>query len=100
MEDRELYVQLFDYYQDLLTEKQKSYFKMYYFLDYSLGEIAQELKLSRNAIYDQLSKVKQSLEYYENILHLNELSNKREKLISELETNFSIELLEELKKII
>ena len=47
---------LFDYYGDLLTEKQKLCFDMHYNQDLSLGEIAQELSISRQAVYDNLSR--------------------------------------------
>ena len=47
---------LFDYYGDLLTEKQRLCFDMHYNQDLSLGEIAQELSISRQAVYDNLSR--------------------------------------------
>ena len=47
---------LFDYYGDLLTERQKLCFDMHYNQDLSLGEIAQELSISRQAVYDNLSR--------------------------------------------
>jgi len=44
------YSSLYDYYQKLLTEKQCNIFEDYYFNDYSLSEIADNLNVSRNAI--------------------------------------------------
>ena len=47
---------LFDYYGDLLTDRQKLCLDMHYNQDLSLGEIAQELSISRQAVYDNLSR--------------------------------------------
>ena len=47
---------LFDYYGDLLTDRQRLCFDMHYNQDLSLGEIAQELSISRQAVYDNLSR--------------------------------------------
>lgn len=47
---------LFDYYGDLLTDRQKLCFDMHYNQDLSLGEIAQELSISRQAVFDNLSR--------------------------------------------
>ena len=47
---------LFDYYGDLLTERQRLCFDMRYNQDLSLGEIAQELNVSRQGVYDNLSR--------------------------------------------
>ena len=47
---------LFDYYGDLLTERQRMCFDMRYNQDLSLGEIAQELQVSRQGVYDNLSR--------------------------------------------
>ena len=41
---------LFDYYGDLLTERQKMCFDLHYNQDLSLGEIARELSISRQAV--------------------------------------------------
>ena len=47
---------LFDYYGDLLTDRQKQCFDLRYNQDLSLSEIAQELQVSRQGVYDNLSR--------------------------------------------
>lgn len=47
---------LFDYYGELLTERQRMCFDLRYNQDMSLGEIAQELHVSRQGVYDNLSR--------------------------------------------
>lgn len=56
---------LFDYYGDLLTDRQKLCFDMHYNQDLSLGEIAQELSISRQAVYDNLSRTEALLKNME-----------------------------------
>ena len=47
---------LFDYYGGMLTEKQKVCFDMRYNQDLSLGEIADTLGVSRQAVCDNLTR--------------------------------------------
>ena len=47
---------LFDYYGELLTQRQKQCFDLRYNQDLSLSEIAQELNVSRQGVYDNLSR--------------------------------------------
>lgn len=61
---------LFDFYRPLLTPKQQSYLEMYYQFDYSLGEIAEELSVSRQAVYDNIKRSEKNLKSYEDKLHL------------------------------
>ena len=61
---------LFDIYGELLTEKQQLYFKEYYFLNLSLGEIASKYDVSRNAIYHQLKIIEEKLMFYEEKLKI------------------------------
>ena len=47
---------LYDYYGELLTERQRLCFDLYHNQDLSLSEIAQELQVSRQGVYDNLSR--------------------------------------------
>ena len=49
-------VLLYDYYGDLLTDRQKECFELRYYQDLSLGEIASELGISRQGVHDNLSR--------------------------------------------
>lgn len=61
---------LFEFYSTLLTEKQMNYMEMYYADDFSLGEIAEEYEVSRQAVYDNIKRTEKILEEYEKKLHL------------------------------
>lgn len=52
---------LYDYYGDLLTERQRMCFELYHDQDLSLAEIAEELKVSRQGVYDNLSRAEATL---------------------------------------
>ena len=47
---------LYDYYGALLTDRQRMCFELHYNQDLSLGEIAAELHISRQGVYDNLSR--------------------------------------------
>lgn len=47
---------LYDYYGELLTDRQRMCFELHYNQDFSLGEIASELNISRQGVYDNLSR--------------------------------------------
>ena len=49
-------VLLYDYYGDLLTDRQKECFEMRYYQDLSLGEIGEILGISRLGVHDNLSR--------------------------------------------
>ncbi|MDD4767272.1 MAG: YlxM family DNA-binding protein [Desulfotomaculaceae bacterium] len=61
---------LFDFYGVLLTERQKDYMDLYYCQNLSLGEIAAEFKVTRQAVYDTLKRAEQLLSQYEEKLGL------------------------------
>ena len=49
-------VLLYDYYGDLLTDRQRECFELRYYQDLSLGEIGDELGISRQGVHDNLSR--------------------------------------------
>lgn len=61
---------LFAMYGGLLTEKQFQCLSFYFDDDLSLSEIADEMEVSRQAVYDLLKRVEQTLEKYESKLGL------------------------------
>ncbi len=74
---------LYDYYKDLLTTKQKSYFEDYYFDNLLMDEIAENNGVSKNAISKSLIEVKEKLEEYESILHLYQNKLKIKEILDE-----------------
>lgn len=75
---------LFDFYQALLTEKQRSYMELYYLDDHSLGEIAESYEVSRQAVYDNIRRTEAMLEEYEDKLRLLEKFQQRQRILQEL----------------
>ncbi|MBQ9967799.1 MAG: YlxM family DNA-binding protein [Oscillospiraceae bacterium] len=59
---------LFDYYGELLTEKQRDLFDLYYAQDLSLTEIAEEVGISRQGVHDALAKSEAALIHFEETL--------------------------------
>jgi predicted DNA-binding protein YlxM (UPF0122 family) len=52
---------LYDYYGELLTEKQKTCFDLYYNQDYSLAEIAENEGISRQGVHDSIVRAETML---------------------------------------
>ena len=61
---------LFDFYGKLLSDKQYLAIELYYIHDLSLGEIGEELRISRQGVYDTLKRAENKLYEYENNLRL------------------------------
>ena len=77
---------LFDFYGELLTDKQKSIFEMFYLNDLSLTEIGQELNISRQAVRDQLKRTEKILSEYEDKLMLLERFYEQKKLVRKIKS--------------
>ena len=96
MEDYIYYGELYDLYQQLLTDKQRAYFEDYYFQNLSLGEMAENYQVSRNAIFKQLHIVTDKLKEYEEKLQLLEKRKQLEEISQSID-NLDIKIkLEEL----
>lgn len=70
METRDYLIILYDFYGELFNEKQKLYFENYYLENLSLGEISENLNISRNAVHKSLQSIEEKLLFYEEKLEL------------------------------
>ena len=61
---------LYDFYGELLTDHQKEVYEGLVYNDMSLGELAGEYNISRQAAHDLIKRCDKMLENYENKLHL------------------------------
>ena len=75
---------LFDFYGDLLTEKQYRICDYYLNQDYSLQEIAELEGVSRSAIHDTIQRATKDLTYFEEKLKLYSSYEKRMKLYEKI----------------
>ena len=64
------YLGLWDAYGPLLTDLQREICEMYYSLDLSLSEIAEEKGVSKQAVSDTLKKSRELLDSFEEKLHV------------------------------
>lgn len=70
MEERLRLAFLVDFYGALLTDKQRQCLEMYLFDDLSFSEIGEEMRISRQAVYDMVHRSTQVLTDYEEKLGL------------------------------
>ena len=63
---------LYDFYGELLTERQQQVYESVVLEDYSLSEVAEDLGISRQGVHDMIKRCNHTLEDYEARLHLVE----------------------------
>ena len=63
---------LYDFYGELLTKRQRQVYESVVLEDQSLSEVAQELGISRQGVFDMIKRCNKTLEAYEKKLHLVE----------------------------
>lgn len=95
MEEQLYLTNLYDYYKELLTEKQRNYFEEYYFNNLSLSEISENCGVSRNAVHKQLKEIENKLIEYEEKLKLYSKSIEIKRILVNIdeETKIKIENL-------
>ena len=93
MEARVLISLLLDFYGPLLTDKQRMSLQLHHEDDMSLGEIAEELGVSRQAVHDNLQRARHILNDYESKLHLVAQYEAREQVINELKDTLPADVL-------
>lgn len=93
MEERVLISLLLDFYGPLLTDKQRMSLQLHHEDDMSLGEIAEELGVSRQAVHDNLQRACHILNDYESKLHLVAQYEAREQVINELKDTLPADVL-------
>ena len=64
------YTRLYDIYYKLLTEKQREYFKLYYFENLSIDEISEMENVSKAAVSKQINIAKSYLTDFEEKLSI------------------------------
>lgn len=69
------FMRLWDVYSGLLTPTQREMTDLYFNLDLTLSEIAEQKGISRQAVSDCLAGCKRQLEEYEEKLHVLRLSD-------------------------
>ena len=96
MEDRIYLIDLYDIYGELLNDKQKEYFEYYYFDNLSLGEISENINISRNGIHKVLKLTESKLNLYESKLRLYEKNKKLNDIIKDIDDEKIKKQLEEI----
>jgi predicted DNA-binding protein YlxM (UPF0122 family) len=80
---------LFDFYGELLTDKQREYYDLHYNEDLSLSEIAEQTGVSRQAVWDIIRRAGQILEDMEAKTGLVRRFTSRRETVRELESQLS-----------
>lgn len=84
---------LYDFYGQLLTDKQMDIVDMYYNNDLSLGEISEQQGISRQGVYDSLKRAEKTLYDFEEKLGLVSRFLKQKESMREI-----TEMLDEILK--
>ncbi|MDD6160155.1 MAG: YlxM family DNA-binding protein [Oscillospiraceae bacterium] len=76
---------LFDFYGDLLTERQKEFYDLYYNEDLSLSEIAENYGISRQGVRDVIVRAEAAMTEIEDKTHIIRRFNQTRKIVGEID---------------
>ena len=76
--------QLYDFYSELLSQKQKQYLNDYFFNDLSLTEISENYEISKQAVSNNIKRTIIELEQLEEKLNLIKWNKERLFLLNEI----------------
>ena len=76
---------LFDFYGDVLTDRQKEFYDLYYNEDLSLSEIAENYGISRQGVRDVIVRAEAAMEDIEEKTHIIRRFNQNKKEIAGIE---------------
>ena len=95
--------QLYDFYSELLSQKQKQYLNDYFFNDLSLTEISENYEISKQAVSNNIKRTIIELEQFEEKLNLIKLNNERLFLLNEIrkltDNEEILDYIEQLRKL-
>ncbi|MGI5912086.1 MAG: YlxM family DNA-binding protein [Syntrophomonadaceae bacterium] len=111
LQKRSQIILLKDFYGPLLTEKQQNVLNLHYENDWSLGEISNNMKITRQAVYDILKRAEIALQNYEKRLglvarfmetrhRLQEVYTLIDKLESQGDKNKALQVLREISDLL
>ena len=90
MNERLYFIQLFAFYDKLLTSYQNEIMSYYYHEDFSLQEISDNLGISKAAVSDIIKRVEENLLNYEEKLQLLSKHQRRMKAFQDDKENYEI----------
>ena len=96
MEQRDYLIILYDYYGELLSEDNKKYFEDYYFDNLSLGEIADNACISRNAVHKHIKASEAKLMFFEEKLRLYNKDKLLREVLKTIKDEEIKEMIEEI----
>ncbi len=91
---KENLVSLYLTYSPLLTKTQAEHFHAHYFLDYSLAEIAENSKISKNAVFLSIKQTERKLIDFEAKLSVVKKAEKHTNQLKEVAEKYNIPLNE------
>ncbi|HHX07550.1 MAG TPA: HTH domain-containing protein [Erysipelothrix sp.] len=91
--------ELLDLYGELLTARQTEVMELYYHEDLSYQEIADELSISKAAVYDIIKRVSKTLVTTEEKVGFHRYQQQVQKLIIAIEDGEDIKIKQAIKQI-